>query len=485
MNFIKIPNVLLMMMLLIGINSCSDDTTSPSKSSEKKILTFVFQELSPPVVGVVNENTKTITANVPKGTNITNLVPTITFSAKANINPQNGIAQNFSSPVKYKITAEDESTVEYNVVVTVDGGTTDIETLKGNISENRTLKDLGLPIDYIIEGVLYIEGNALVTIEPGVTISFASTNSGLDVGQNAGFRAVGTTDKHIVLIGPLNNQNPGSYSHIIIRSNRADNIMEYVDIINGGSSDDDGVLRLYDESKMKMRHCTIDQSLGYGIYCYSDAILTEFIGNTIKNCAKEPIFSDKLQSVISIDGSNNFFNNGKNQIYINYSSTIENEATLNTLTIPWFLRGGYNISNVFNIQPGCVIVFNLHTALYCIDAGTLVAKGTAAKPIRFIGAKNDAGYWLGIEIKSKWSNILEYCEIDGAGSESDWASVYVDDEAHVTLNYNKISNSGAYGVSRKDKDNPYVKGVGNTFTNCALGNVQNRNTDTEPTSDNL
>ena len=41
-------------------------------------------------------------------------------------------------------------------------------TLSGNIDNNVTWKDLGLPVDYIVEGYLYLDGNSLVTVEPGV-----------------------------------------------------------------------------------------------------------------------------------------------------------------------------------------------------------------------------------------------------------------------------------------------------------------------------
>ena len=59
-----------------------------------------------------------ITLSVPHGTDITNLVPAITFDG-ASISPESGVAQNFSTPVRYVVTAADDTTRTYTVTVTV------------------------------------------------------------------------------------------------------------------------------------------------------------------------------------------------------------------------------------------------------------------------------------------------------------------------------------------------------------------------------
>jgi hypothetical protein len=70
-------------------------------------------------VGVVNEAVKTITVNVPEGTNITALAPVIVLSSPlATVSPASGALQNFTAPVVYTVTAEDGSTAQYTVTVT-------------------------------------------------------------------------------------------------------------------------------------------------------------------------------------------------------------------------------------------------------------------------------------------------------------------------------------------------------------------------------
>ena len=81
------------------------------------ITAFNFNELTPNVVGAVDEVNKTIGLTVPYGTNVTALIPSITHTGTS-VSPNTGAAQNFTSPVTYTVASEDDST-EYTVTVTV------------------------------------------------------------------------------------------------------------------------------------------------------------------------------------------------------------------------------------------------------------------------------------------------------------------------------------------------------------------------------
>ncbi len=88
-------------------------------SSAKAITAFSFSALSPAVNGTINEAAKTIALIVPASTNRTALVPTITISEKAIVDPASGAAKDFTNPVIYTVTAEDGSTVTYTVTVSL------------------------------------------------------------------------------------------------------------------------------------------------------------------------------------------------------------------------------------------------------------------------------------------------------------------------------------------------------------------------------
>ena len=89
---------------------------APVVNSAKAITSFDFAAYA--VVGAINEDTKTIVATLPYGTDVTALVPMITTTGKS-VSPASGAAQDFTDPVAYTVTAEDKSTQTYTVAITV------------------------------------------------------------------------------------------------------------------------------------------------------------------------------------------------------------------------------------------------------------------------------------------------------------------------------------------------------------------------------
>jgi len=92
-------------------------------SNAKAITAYSFT--SPAVVGTINEAAKTIAVLAPSGTRLDSLVANITLSPKASATI-NGAAQvsgstpnDFTAPVVYTVTAEDGSSVNYTVTVTL------------------------------------------------------------------------------------------------------------------------------------------------------------------------------------------------------------------------------------------------------------------------------------------------------------------------------------------------------------------------------
>lgn len=98
--------------------------------TSKDITAFDF--ISPAATGVIAG--PDITLNVPAGTDVTNLVPTISVSAFATVSPLSGVAQDFTNPVTYTVTAEDGSTNVYTVTVTVDPLTVIISPADGSVN---------------------------------------------------------------------------------------------------------------------------------------------------------------------------------------------------------------------------------------------------------------------------------------------------------------------------------------------------------------
>jgi subtilisin family serine protease len=92
-------------------------TVNIALSPLKDITSFDFEDISEE--GVINNTNKTISLSVPFGTNITSLVPNIEITG-ASVSPASGVAKNFTNPVTYTVTAQDSSTQNYTVTVTVE-----------------------------------------------------------------------------------------------------------------------------------------------------------------------------------------------------------------------------------------------------------------------------------------------------------------------------------------------------------------------------
>ena len=113
------------LLIVVSVFSCNKNDDAIEKdivlSSEKQITNFVFLLANNPiavnVVAEIDEDNKTITATMPLGTDITGLIPDLDLSNLATVN--HTTAKDFTEPVEYIITAEDNSETVYTVIVNV------------------------------------------------------------------------------------------------------------------------------------------------------------------------------------------------------------------------------------------------------------------------------------------------------------------------------------------------------------------------------
>jgi len=89
----------------------------PPLSSDKSITAFTVSGQVGSTI-IVDGTPGTVTLTMPYGTVITALVPTITHTG-ASISPASGVANNFTTPRTYTVTAADASTQAYTVTVNV------------------------------------------------------------------------------------------------------------------------------------------------------------------------------------------------------------------------------------------------------------------------------------------------------------------------------------------------------------------------------
>lgn len=92
-------------------------TVAVQQSSEAEIISFTFNDFTPGLDANISNNS--VSATVPFDADVTNLTPTIVISDNATIAPNTGAAQDFTNPVTYTVTAEDGTTNDFTVTITV------------------------------------------------------------------------------------------------------------------------------------------------------------------------------------------------------------------------------------------------------------------------------------------------------------------------------------------------------------------------------
>jgi len=95
-----------------------ETVNTQTKSSDKLMIVFKFPQIADSV-SVVDLENNTVALDVPFGTDVTNLTPSIVISPKATVSPESGLHQDFTNPIVYRVTSEDGSTQDYAVAVRV------------------------------------------------------------------------------------------------------------------------------------------------------------------------------------------------------------------------------------------------------------------------------------------------------------------------------------------------------------------------------
>jgi hypothetical protein len=429
------------------------------QSSNKQITAFGFAV--PPAVGVIDEGAKSIAVEVPLSTDVSALIPVIAISDKATISPASGVAQNFTNSVTYTVTAEDGSAANYVVTVTVGvgGGGQPVE-LTSPITVNTTLKDLGLPIDYVYKGsgLLAVQNNAILTIEPGVTIQFTDNNcrGGIEIKDGATIKAIGTADKRIQFVG-----NPsvgiGSWDEIAVRTKTA-NEFAYCDFIDAGSRTDAfnyaAAMYIYN-AKVGVSYCKVSGGKCYGITFLDDFTITAFNNNKVENCSATPVcVRGQLARLGKFDVTSDFTNNTKAYITVYpYASEV---GTLNETSVPYYFDDNLDgIHENLTIGAGVTIYLgqNNYIGTGQTSTGRLLIHGTVAKPVKFTRIPGTTYYWKMLHFMTGVSHEMKNCIVEYGGFDENDGSINLMFNGNVAFENVHVSNSKGRGIMLNNHNN--------------------------------
>jgi len=140
----------------------------------KEILVFRVDTIE----GRIDQDLKTVTLDFPGGTDVSHLTPTIVVSSYATVSPASGVAQDFTQPVTYRVTAFDGSTVDYQVIAVVHDADNEKSILSFRIEDpecegviNENLKSITLNFTEVVDLSCLVP---VIEVSEGATVSPAS-----------------------------------------------------------------------------------------------------------------------------------------------------------------------------------------------------------------------------------------------------------------------------------------------------------------------
>ena len=159
--------------------------------------------------------------------------------------------------------------------------------------------------------------------------------------------------------------------------------------------------------------------------------------------------------------------------------------------MPYYLKSGLHVdgSAIAKVNAGVVFVMAYDQNVSVNSNALLQVNGTSSQPVVFRGLSNEPGYWSGIEIGSTRQTNggcnMTCCNIQNAGMHAEDAALYMNEDTRLALSNVTISGSNGYGMSvaipvdwdteQYDFANYHVTASGLTFSNCAQGNIYERN----------
>ena len=168
-KILRIGMALLTVVLFMNACDVEKEPYIQGADDEKMILKFDVDS----VVGYIDQDAKTVRLDFAAGTDVSCLTPTIVVSTYATVEPESGVAQDFTQPVYYTVTAFNGTTAQYEVEAVVH----DTDNEKSILS--FVIDDVEGRIDEMTRQVLVTmpEGTDVTNLVPTIVVSEGATVS--------------------------------------------------------------------------------------------------------------------------------------------------------------------------------------------------------------------------------------------------------------------------------------------------------------------
>lgn len=338
----------------------------------------------------------------------------------------------------------------YKIRLTVSDGTDDgtaNASVSANVPEintidqNTVLEDIfddPSEVDYRVSSTINV--NAVLTINPGVRIEFASGAS-MDIESEGSIVAVGTETDSIVFTGET--ETPGFWDCLYINANNPNNELSYCVVEYAGGYHGD--IYVTNQGQLKLTHSSIRYSGSYGLSADGDAKFPSFASNRFVHNSAAAVELSAAQLGMLDSDTDYALGNTNNYVYVN-SDNVDTDQTWPAINVPYLLNGTTNLNAEVTVEAGATLMFDSGAELDVESNGKLVAVGTETDSIRFTGALPTEGYWETIYINSNNpGNELSYCSIEYAGG---WkGNIYITNDGQLKMTHSTSSHSALYGLN--------------------------------------
>lgn len=462
MRMIKKLLGITMIGLLLLASACSDSPSSSDTDDDSGNPNTPSANEAPTAVADVDKATVTIGEEVTLDASGSSDPDSDDLTYEWELNTPDGSNVQLTDDQAENPTFTPDVAGDYKAILTVSDGNGDSDqddisiTAESNVVEINTdiTEDQTWTVGNLYRVTKYIKvrSGATLTIEPGVTVEFA-TDAGIHISSdNSVLVSAGTQEKPITLTGV--EETTGYWRGLFISSNSVENEISYTTIQYAGSIDAgtyfDAAALTIDQAKVQLSNSSITHSGGHGIQTRRSGSAFGMQNMTFAENEKDHAYIH-ISQIGHFDNASTFDGG-----YV----TAFGGGTTGDMTIAALDGANYQIvKNVdfehhITIDEGARFEFAADAGIVVRSGAVIEAVGAAENKIVFTGTSQVPGAWRGIFIgSSSVDNIFEHVDISYGGSIN-MATYFgktnmVIDKAKITLRHVSFTGSAGYGIETR------------------------------------
>lgn len=343
-----------------------------------------------------------------------------------------------------------------------------VELAFRRVESNMNLPKLGAP--YLQTENLRVERKSVMTLQAGVEYQVAQGKR-LEIGDYLGGAQLvssGSEKEPVLFRGEL--ANAGSWEGI-----------RFLEDSSEGSSLTHTVIRhaggergysLDSKRAILVDHLSIEEGMN-GVRMRGEPFASGSKMLSVKN-TKGYAVRIEAQALISFPVGGTFDGNERSVVWVERGE-ISKSGTIAKLGIPYHLEGRIRLEREVDLVIAAGTEFEMGRDASLLldpygDAGSVVAKGTAAEPIKFRGEKQEAGYWDSVKAGKKLKANSEFEHVEFSHGGQGYRSGMLELDRAFPVKECSFIGSKGYGI-RRDRDDATDYSAQNHFKDNKAGPV--------------